>query len=96
MVPIVGQVNTLVYAKSSDISSTGDYTGSKYNVLREAGFRYFITSGSSSSMKVSSEYVRQVRIEVTGTKMANAASMYASYFDAKSLLNSQRGSVPQS
>ena len=47
-------------------------------------------------MKVSSEYVRQVRIEVTGTKMANAASMYASYFDAKSLLNSQRGSVPQS
>ena len=96
VVPIVGQVNTLVYAKSSDISSTGDYTGSKYNVLREAGFRYFITSGSSSSMKVSSEYVRQVRIEVTGTKMANAASMYASYFDAKSLLNSQRGSVPQS
>lgn len=96
VVPILGQVDTLVYAKSSDISTTGDYTGSKYNVLHEAGFRYFITSGSSPSMKVTSDYVRQVRLEVTGTKMAHAASMYSSYFDAKTILNSLRGDVPQS
>jgi len=96
VMPIVGTLDTLVYAKNSDISSTGAYTGGKYNVLYEAGFRYFISNGTSPSGDVTSSYVRQKRIMVTGQYMAHTAAMYKDYFDAKTVLNSQRGNVPQS
>ena len=96
IVPVVGTLDTIVYAKSSDISSTGAYTGGKYNVLSMAGFRYFIGNGTGPSAEVTSSYVRQKRIMVTGQYMAHTATMYTNYFDAKTVLNSQRGNVPQS
>ena len=95
VLPILGEAETLVYAKASDISTTGDYTGSKYTVLYNAGFRYFITSGSNPSATINTNYVRQIRLMVTGTTMANAGSTYNQYFNAATLLNSQRGNVPQ-
>lgn len=95
IVPVIGAVDTLVYARSSDISTTGNYTGGKYNVLYQAGFRYFITNGSVPSAEVTANYVRQKRIMVTGTQMAHTSAMYSSYFDAKTVLNSLRGNVPQ-
>ena len=95
IMPVVGTLDTLVYAKSSDISSTGAYTGSKYNVLAEAGFRYFISNGNVPSADVNSSYVRQKRLMVTGSYMAHTAGMYKDFFDAKSVLNSLRGNVPQ-
>ena len=92
---VIGAVDTLVYAKESDISSTGAYSGSsRYTVLADAGFRYFITSGSKPSANVAGDYVRQVRLMVTGSNMAHAATMYTNYFDAKAVLNTQRGNVP--
>ena len=95
VLPILGEAKTLVYAKGSDISTTGDYTGSKYTVLYQAGFRFFITSGSNPNATINSTYVRQIRLMVTGTTMANAGSTYNQYFNASSVLNSQRGNVPQ-
>ena len=95
IMPVVGTLDTIVYAKSSDISSTGTYTGGKYNVLSEAGFRYFIGNGTNPSADVTSSYVRQKRIMVTGQYMAHTPTMYTNYFDAKAVLNSQRGNVPQ-
>jgi hypothetical protein len=96
IVPVIGQVDTLVYAKTSDISANGDYTTSKFNVLYGAGFRYFIahTTGDPSC-KIAGNYVRQLRIMVTGTQMAHASNTYAKYFDSQSVLNSSRGNVPQ-
>lgn len=94
IVAVIGAVDTLVYAKESDISSTGSYSGSRYTVLSDAGFRYFITSGSKASCNVAGDYVRQVRVMVTGTNMSHAATMYSNYFDARTVLNSQRGNVP--
>ena len=95
IMPVVGTLDTLVFAKNSDISSTGAYQGGKYNVLKEAGFRYFISNGTSPSADVTSEYVRQKRIMVTGTYMAHTPTLYNYYFDAKAVLNSTRGNVPQ-
>lgn len=95
IMPVVGTLDTIVYAKSSDISATGAYTGGKYNVLSEAGFRYFIGNGTNPSADVTSSYVRQKRIMVTGQYMAHTPTMYTNYFDAKAVLNSQRGNVPQ-
>ena len=95
IMPVIGTLDTIVYAKSSDISATGAYTGGKYNVLTGAGFRYFIGNGTAPSADVTSSYVRQKRIMVTGEYMAHTAGMYTKYFDAKIVLNSLRGNVPQ-
>ena len=95
IVPVIGAVDTIVYAKTSDISNTGAYTGSKYNVLADAGFRYFISNGNKPACTVTGEYVRQLRVMVTGEYMAHTSTMYTDYFDAKTVLNSTRGDVPQ-
>ena len=96
VLPILGTCDTLVYAKTSDISANGDYTTSKFNVLYGAGFRYFISHTTGDpSCKIAGNYVRQLRIMVTGTQMAHAANTYAKYFDAQSVLNPTRGNVPQ-
>ena len=94
IMPVVGTLDTLVYAKSSDISASGAYTGGKYNVLYEAGFRYFVSNGTAPSADVTSAYVRQKRIMVTGQYMAHTSTMYKDYFDAKTILDTTRGNVP--
>ena len=95
IVPVLGTVDTIVYAKSSDIASAGAYSGGKYTVLYNAGFRYFIGSGNKASTDIYTDYVRQNRIMVTGTQMAYTNTMYSAYFDSKAVLNAQRGTVPQ-
>ena len=96
VLPILGACDTLVYAKTSDISANGDYTTSKFNVLYDAGFRYFISHTTGDpSCKIAGNYIRQLRIMVTGTQMAHASNTYAKYFDSQAVLNSTRGNVPQ-
>ena len=95
VVPVLGQVDTIVYAKATDIASSGAYSGSKYNVLANAGFRYFISNGTKASTDVFAEYVRQNRIMVTGSQMYYSSTTYSAFFDSKSVLNSQRGNIPQ-
>lgn len=96
VLPILGTCDTLVYAKTSDISANGDYTSSKFNVLYDQGFRYFISHTTGDpSCKIAGNYVRQLRIMVTGTQMAHAANTYSKYFDSQTVLNSTRGNVPQ-
>ena len=95
VVPILGTVDTIVYAKGSDIASAGSYSGSKYNVLVQAGFRYFIGSGNKATTDVYGDYVRQNRLMVTGSQMYYTNTMYSAYFDSKAVLNAQRGSIPQ-
>ena len=43
-----------------------------------------------------SQFAGAKRIMVTGQYMAHTATMYSNYFDAKTVLNSLRGNVPQS
>ena len=95
VVPILGTVDTIVYAKGSDIASAGSYSGSKYTVLVQAGFRYFIGSGNKATTDVYGDYVRQNRLMVTGSQMYYTNTMYSAYFDSKAVLNAQRGSIPQ-
>lgn len=91
--PVIGDVDVLVYARSSDISDTSTpYSGSKFNVLYSAGFRYFIGSSEREPFaEISSDHVRQTRLQVTGLQMSTKPAIYASYFDAASVLNDQRG-----
>ena len=89
--PVLGDVPVLVYAKASDISADGNYEGGKYNVLKDAGFRYFISSANVPYAEVTVNYVRQSRIMVTGQAMTTNPQIFSNYFTVKDVLNNQRG-----
>ena len=87
--PIVGQLDTIVFAQKSDITEGLIYMGDKHNVLQEAGFVYYIgfcTDGSPWAIVVD-DYVRQGRILVGGSALSGNQSWFASMFDADSVLD---------
>ena len=90
--PVLGDVPVLVYAKASDISADGNYEGgNKYNVLKDAGFRYFISSANVPYAEITVNYVRQSRIMVTGNAMITYPQTFDKYFNVKDVLNDKRG-----
>lgn len=92
VVPVLGKIEYLVYAKSSDISADGNYEGgNKYNVLKNEGFRYFISSANVPYAEVTVNYVRQSRIMVTGNQMTTSPMVFEPYFNPKEVLNDLRG-----
>lgn len=88
--PVIGEIDTIVYARGSDITTGSSYTGNKYNVLKAAGFRYFVGAADVAWGEVTNDYVRQTRLMVTGTMLQNAGSTFASFFDAKTVLSAER------
>lgn len=91
--PILGETNILVFAQNSDLST---YSGSKFNVLHNAGFRYYIGIGSSASDEatVGSNYIALKRLNVTGSNMAHTA-MFTDLFNPDVILDSTRGNIPK-
>ena len=89
IVPVIGDVDILVYALGSDIS---DYNGSKYNVMANAGFKYFISNTTSvtPTLDVSVDFVRQYRIMITGSLMVNSPDLLAPYFTVSHILSNDR------
>lgn len=92
--PVLGNVDVLVYAQTSDIN---DYTGNKYTVLHNAGFRYFVSNADVASTTVTSDYVHQKRLMVTGENMAWKSTSFADLFDCNVVLDLaiRGGSVPR-
>lgn len=91
IVPVLGKIDILVYVRDSDIK---DYSGGKYNVVYSSGFRYFINATNTPWADITNDYVRQSRLMVTGSQMAYYSHLFSDYFDSMSVLNSQRGTVP--
>ena len=96
VVPILGNLDMLVYAQVSDISNDSTYTGEKYEALKELGFRYYLgfSNDGSAWTTITNDYVRQGRILVTGSALAHHASWFNNLFDASSVLDTTRGTVP--
>ncbi len=88
--PWVGVIDILVFAKDADIGNTSEYSGAKFNVLYNAGFRYFMGNGESAWNQVSDLYVRHNRINVTGYNLLNNPSWFDGMFDAAAVLDSAR------
>ncbi|MBE6976658.1 MAG: hypothetical protein E7439_05635 [Ruminococcaceae bacterium] len=91
--PILGDTNILAFAQSSDI---GSYSGTKFNLLQSAGFRYYLDFGDGrSGSQIGSNFISHQRLLVTGSTMTHSASLFAGMFDPASILESRRGSVPR-
>lgn len=96
--PILGNVDIMVYAQQSDIADAGSlYSGDKYEVLKSSGFRYYLgfCSGGSSWAAVEDDYIRIGRILVNGSNMAYHADWFNGIFNSTQVLDIEsRGSIP--
>lgn len=84
--PVFGPTNILVYAQNSQLE---EYSGSKFNVLYNAGFRYFL--GFDTVGTVAPNYILQSRLLVTGSQMLSNPSIYSALFPVDGVLDPQRG-----
>ena len=88
--PWIGELDVLVFARDGDIGDAAVYSGSKFNVLYNAGFRFFMGTGDAPWNQVSELYVRHNRINVTGTNLTTHAELYSGMFDPATLLDNAR------
>lgn len=93
IVPVIGSVDTFVFAQESNITDYG--TGNAFNIMYSSGFRYFVSNGNEAYTEVRSNYVRQNRLMVTGKTMAYNSSWFTGMFDCAAILDvNLRGTVP--
>ena len=90
-VPVVGDVNIIVFARSTDID---DYSGAKFKVLQDAGFGIMVNNGNAPYAEVNTDFVRQTRLMVTGNAMGWYATRFSAYFDCNLVRDSSRGNIP--
>lgn len=88
--PWIGQIDVLAFPRDGDIGDTNNYSGSKFNVLYNAGFRYFLGSGETPWNQVDDLYVRHNRLLVTGSYLLNKPELYAGMFDPTAILDTAR------
>ena len=87
--PIIGKVDTIVFAQNSDIATTTAYSGEKFNLLQSAGFRYYLgfcTEGNTWAT-LSDSYVRMGRLMVGGSTIRNNSAWFEGLFDSTTILN---------
>lgn len=88
--PILGNTEILVLARNSDIAEADTvYSGEKYQILYDAGFRQYIgfTTGTQNWSVITDDYVRMGRVMVTGTNLKEHADWFSSVFDAATVLD---------
>lgn len=91
IVPLLGATDILVYPTGGDTKGQEEYSGSKYDVLHGAGFRYFssVSNGVRWGM-TTAEYARQTRTLVTAQNLSEHPEWYAGMFDAATVLSAER------
>ncbi len=91
--PILGHIDTLVFAKESDISeSTAPYAGDNFDVLQSFGFvKYLGFCNEGEFWGTEGEgYIRLGRLLVTGSAMKSHSDWFDGIFDTYSVLDSTR------
>jgi len=92
IVPILGQVDTIVFAQNSDINKSGNYEGEIFNMVYSYGFRYYLgfCTDGDPWVNVHGDYVRQGRLMVTGVNLINNGNWFTGIFDADTVKDSNR------
>ncbi len=87
--PILGQLDTFVFAQNSDIAVDNTYSGQKFQTLQEAGFRRYLgfTTNGASWATLSEDYIGMGRLLVGGENIRNHPEWFEGIFDCTELLN---------
>ena len=86
-----------VFSRLRDIAENGTaYTGDKYAALKSAGFHYYLgfCNDGESYYGAYNGHIRLGRMLVTGGNLAYNADWFEGIFDAASVLDKNRGTVP--
>ena len=96
VVPILGDVDVFTFAQLTDITTDPVYSGEKYELLNNSGFRYYLgfCEDGKPWVSITDNYVRQGRIMVTGSNLAHQSAWFTNLFDPSSVLDSSRGNIP--
>ena len=93
VVPILGDLDIMVFAQNSDLNSGVLYSGDKFEYLKSLGYKYFLgfcAEGDPFTF-IAEDYVRQGRLLVTGNNLWKNDKWFAGIFDTEGLLDSARG-----
>ena len=95
VVPIIGDLDILVYAQNDDIAEGKLYSGDKYQLLKEHGFQYYIGFCNENNGWFYSDtgYARQGRILVSGENLTNHSDWFMGMFYASNVLDPARNSI---
>lgn len=102
VVPVIGEVDTIIYAHGQDIQGRGDYSESneKYQYLRSIGIRIFCDVDSTKyTTHFGPDYMRQGRRNLDGYRIYKNATgqqnNVSDLFDAATIIDPARPPVPE-
>ncbi|MBE6927751.1 MAG: hypothetical protein E7467_04590 [Ruminococcaceae bacterium] len=88
---IVGNTDILIFPLSSDIGGVDYYSGAKFSMLYDLGYRYFCNTDTASHwVQLRSNYLRQARRIVDGAALANEPGVFSDLFTATAVLDPSR------
>lgn len=92
VVPILGNLDIMIFAQESDISSSVMYNDEKYHYLKACGFDYFMGYGidGTAFTFIADDYVRQGRLMISGSYIEYHSSYYNNIFDTEDVLEYSR------
>lgn len=89
--PVVGKTDILIYPNGSDIGGVDYYSGSKFNVLYDAGYRFFCHMDSSEHwVQLRSNYMRQARRMIDGYRLEYGEELLDDLFQVDQVIGKER------
>lgn len=89
--PILGDVDTLIYANGFDIAGIENYSGEKFELLKSLGFDYYCNVDSSKYwVQIRKGYVRQGRRNLDGYRMWYSPNRLDDLFDVEDVWDESR------
>ncbi|MFL4472793.1 polysaccharide deacetylase family protein [Paeniglutamicibacter sp. MACA_103] len=94
--PILGDTDQFIFPFGADISGVPQYSGTKYEMLRNDGFDFFygVDSTTPAWMQTGGRYLRQARINVDGLQFAKERRgdrpVLKNFFDVKKVIDPRR------
>lgn len=93
--PLTGPTDLFIYPFGADIADRSQYSGARYRLFREHGFRYFFNvDGSPHWTQLEPGYLRQGRINVDGLRLRQNLrgedTLLDPFFDTASVFDPQR------
>ncbi len=89
--PVVGDTDIFIYPYGSDIAGVENYSGSKYDTMYEAGYRFYCNVDSSEYwVHIRNNYVRQGRRNLDGYRMWYDPELLDDLFDATAIFDPDR------
>lgn len=89
VMPILGQIDTFVFARETDIADKIDvYESASYRVLQNIGFSYYMgyCEDGKPWISVNDNYIRQGRIVVSAQNLTNHADWFSGILDPAAVL----------